>query len=127
LGFRETVDSVSQVVRVLHGLLTGKVSWLNLGGPITIARAAGYEASEGFSQLLIFLTLLSANLAVLNFLPIPALDGGHMVFLAAEGVRGKPVDERFQVLLTVIGVVFLLGLIVILSIKDVGSWLQLFG
>jgi regulator of sigma E protease len=98
-----------------------------LGGPITIATAAGYEASEGMAQLFIFLTLLSANLAVLNFLPIPALDGGHMVFLAAEGIRGKPVDERLQVMLTVIGVVFLLGLIVILSIKDVGSLLQLFG
>jgi regulator of sigma E protease len=127
LGFRETWDSVTQVIDVLRGLFTGRISWLNLGGPITIATAAGYEASEGFSQLLIFLTLLSANLAVLNFLPIPALDGGHMVFLAAEGIRGKPVDERLQVMLTVVGVVFLLGLIVVLSIKDVGTLLQLFG
>jgi regulator of sigma E protease len=127
LGFRETWDSVTQVIDVLRGLLTGRISWVNLGGPITIATAAGYEASEGFSQLLIFLTLLSANLAVLNFLPIPALDGGHMVFLAAEGIRGKPVDERLQVLLTVMGVVFLLSLIVVLSIKDVGTLLQLFG
>jgi regulator of sigma E protease len=127
LGFRETWDSVTQVIDVLRGLLTGRISWVNLGGPITIATAAGYEASEGFSQLLIFLTLLSANLAVLNFLPIPALDGGHMVFLAAENIRGKPVDERLQVLLTVMGVVFLLSLIVVLSIKDVGTLLQLFG
>jgi regulator of sigma E protease len=127
LGFRETWESVTQVIRVLRGLLTGQVSWQNLGGPITIATVAGYEASEGFSQLLIFLTLLSANLAVLNFLPIPALDGGHMVFLIAEGIRGKPVDERLQMLLTIIGVAFLLGLILILSIKDIGTLLQLFG
>jgi regulator of sigma E protease len=127
LGFRETWDSVTQVTHVLRGLLTGRVSWHNLGGPITIATVAGYEASEGLSQLLIFLTLLSANLAVLNFLPIPALDGGHMVFLAAEGIRGKPVDERLQVVLTIIGVAFLLGLILVLSIKDIGNLLQLFG
>ncbi|MCH5373484.1 MAG: site-2 protease family protein, partial [Planctomycetes bacterium] len=116
LGLREAWDSVTQVWEVLRGLVQGRISWRNLGGPVTIATAAGYEASEGFSQLLIFLTLLSANLAVLNFLPIPALDGGHMVFLAAEGIRGKPVDERLQVLLTVMGVVFLLSLIVVLTI-----------
>lgn len=127
LGFRETWESVTQVVRVLRGLIVGQVSWQNLGGPITIATVAGYEAAEGFSQLLIFLTLLSANLAVLNFLPIPALDGGHMVFLIAEGIRGKPVDERLQMLLTIMGVAFLLGLILILSIKDIGTLLQLFG
>ncbi len=127
LGFRETWESVTQVVRVLRGLIVGQVSWQNLGGPITIATVAGYEAAEGLSQLLIFLTLLSANLAVLNFLPIPALDGGHMVFLIAEGIRGKPVDERLQMLLTIMGIAFLLGLILILSIKDVGMLLQLFG
>jgi len=73
-----------------------------------------------------FLTLLSANLAVLNFLPIPALDGGHMVFLVAEGVRGKPVDERLQVVLTIIGISLLLSLILILSIRDVGMLFRLF-
>ena len=126
LGYRETWESVTQVLRVLQGLLTGSISWTNLGGPITIATVAGYEAAEGFSQLLIFLTLLSANLAVLNFLPIPALDGGHMVFLAAEGIRGKPVDERLQVVLTIIGISLLLSLILVLSIKDVGTLFRLF-
>jgi len=58
---------------------------------------------------------------------VDVLRGGHMVFLAAEGIRGKPVDERLKVLLTVMGVVFLLGLIVVLSIQDVGTLLQLFG
>ncbi len=126
LGFRETWESVTQVLRVLQGLLTGSIAWTNLGGPITIATVAGYEAAEGFSQLLMFLTLLSANLAVLNFLPIPALDGGHMVFLVAEGVRGKPVDERLQVVLTIIGISLLLSLILILSIRDVGMLFRLF-
>ena len=57
-----------------------------------------------------FLTLLSANLAVINFLPIPLLDGGHMVLLAWEGIRGKPADERVQIVLTYLGLFFILGL-----------------
>ena len=60
--------------------------------------------------LLIFLTMLSANLAVLNFLPIPLLDGGHMVFLAYEGVRGRPASEKFVVALHTVGFVFIVSL-----------------
>ncbi len=85
---------------------------MNLGGPISIAAVAGSEASEGISRLLMFLTFLSANLAVLNFLPIPVLDGGHMVFLAYEGVTGKPPNERVQVALTYLGLLLILTLMV---------------
>ena len=66
------------------------------------------------------LTLLSANLAILNFLPIPALDGGHIMFLTAEAVTGKPVDERLQGTLTLIGVVCLVGLMVFVFANDIG-------
>jgi regulator of sigma E protease len=59
---------------------------------------------------LLFLTLLSANLAVINFLPIPVLDGGHFVFLAYEGIRGKPADERVQMVLSYIGLIFIVAL-----------------
>ena len=68
------------------------------------------QARLGFGNLLIFLTLLSANLAVINFLPIPVLDGGHMVLLIYEGIRGKPADERVQEILTWIGLIFILTL-----------------
>jgi regulator of sigma E protease len=119
LGFRETKENLLQVVTVLHRLVTGQVSYKNIGGPIMIIMAAGSEASEGIPRLLIFLTFLSANLAVLNFLPIPALDGGHMVFLAAEWVRGKPVDERLQVALTLLGVFCLLSLMVLVFALDI--------
>ena len=74
---------------------------------------------EGLARLLVFLTFLSANLAVLNFLPIPALDGGHMLFLLAEGVRGKPLNERLQVTLTLIGVGCLLSLMVLVFTLDI--------
>ena len=101
-----------RVVGFLQKLFAGSISPKNLGGPISIAAVAGSEASQGIARLLMFLTFLSANLAILNFLPIPALDGGHMVFLLAEGIRGKPVDERMQVALTLAGVACLLGLMI---------------
>jgi regulator of sigma E protease len=119
LGVRETKESLTQVLAVLKRLLTGRISPKKLGGPIMIVAAAGSEVSEGIPRLLIFLTFLSANLAVLNFLPIPALDGGHMMFLAAEGIRGKPVDERLQIALTWIGVLCLLSLMALVFALDI--------
>jgi regulator of sigma E protease len=75
---------------------------------------------RGPGNLLLFLTLLSANLAVLNFLPIPLLDGGHFVFLLYEGIRGKPADERVQEILTYIGLAFILGLMIFVLGLDFG-------
>ena len=119
LGFRQTGQDASKVLRFLKKLVTGEISATNLGGPLSIAVVAGSEASKGLPRLLIFLTFLSANLAVLNFLPIPALDGGHMIFLLAEGVRGKPVDERMQMALTLAGVACLLCLMVFVFGLDI--------
>ena len=89
-----------------------------LGGPITIATAAGYSAYEGLPKLLVFLTMLSANLAVINFLPIPLLDGGHMVFLAWEGLRGRPASEKFVVALHTVGFVFIISLMLFVIALD---------
>ncbi len=110
LGLRETADSLTMVVRFLRKIGT-QVSPRLMGGPITIATAAGRYAYQGIPELLVFLTMLSANLAVLNFLPIPLLDGGHMVFLLWEGIRGKPADERVQLVLTYIGLALILALL----------------
>ena len=122
LGYRETKDRLSEVLRVLSGLVTGKIPVSSLSGPLGIVYAAGTFAEEGIPRTLIFLTLLSANLAVLNFLPIPALDGGHMLFLLAEWIRGKPVDERLQIRLTVAGILALLSLMVFATVMDVGRF-----
>jgi len=91
-----------------------------LGGPITIAKAAGYSAFEGPGKLLLFLTMLSANLAVINFMPIPLLDGGHMVFLAWEGIRGRPASEKFVVALHTVGFVCIISLMVFVLGLDLG-------
>jgi regulator of sigma E protease len=127
LGFREAKDQLLQVVTILHRLITAQLSPTNLSGPLGIIGAAGTVASQGLPSLLLFLTMLSANLAVLNFLPIPALDGGHMLFLSAEAVRGKPVDEKLQIRLTVAGVVCLLSLMVFATLMDLQRFVSWFG
>ena len=120
LGYQETVNSLGMVFRFLQKLGTGQVPATSLGGPVMIAQAAGYSAFEGVGKLLVFLTLLSANLAVINFLPIPLLDGGHMVFLAYEGLRGRPVSERFVVALHTVGFVCIVSLMLFVLSLDLG-------
>lgn len=118
LGFWETSRRFTEVLGFLKLLVTGRVGSKGLGGPVRIAYVAGKEADMGISRLMLFLTFLSANLAILNFLPIPALDGGHMIFLAAEAVRGKPVSEALQIRLTMMGVLGLLSLMAFVIVKD---------
>ena len=108
-GVGEIWRRLGDVLEFLQLLVTGK-AFNAIGGPGTIAVQATDAASQGISPLLMFLTLLSANLAIVNFLPIPALDGGHMIFLIAEAVLGRPIDEELQMKLTLGGVVGLLSL-----------------
>jgi regulator of sigma E protease len=119
LGWDETVESLTMVYRFLQKIGT-QVPITALGGPVTIAKAAGYSASEGVAKLLVFLTVLSANLAVLNFLPIPLLDGGHMVFLAWEGLRGRPASEKLVIALHTAGFIFIVSLMLFVIALDFG-------
>ncbi len=118
-GWDETASSLGMVYRFLSKL-GGQVPITSLGGPITIAQAAGFSAYEGWGKLLTFLTMLSANLAVINFLPIPLLDGGHMVFLLWEGLRGKPAGEKFVVAMHTAGFVFIITLMLFVISLDLG-------
>jgi regulator of sigma E protease len=122
LGWRETSEALTAVVRFLRKIWFEPGAGQNLGSVLTIGAAAGMAAKEGFADLLIFMTLISANLAVINFLPIPVLDGGHMVFLAYEGIRGKPADERVFGILTMIGFVLLLSLMVFVFWLDINRF-----
>ena len=119
LGLRETKESIFQIVMTVRKLASGGVSPTGLAGPGTIVAVAAASASQGIPKLLIFLTFLSANLAVINFLPIPILDGGHMMFLLYEGIRGKPASERVQMYLTYLGLVFILTLMVFVIGLDI--------
>ncbi|MEO0529909.1 MAG: site-2 protease family protein [Planctomycetota bacterium] len=120
LAWEATTRALTTVVRFIQGLGSGQVSMSGAGGPITIAAVAGDAASRGMGALLMSLTMLSANLAVLNFLPIPVLDGGHMVFLLYEGITGRPVNEKIMIALQTLGLFFLLGLMLFVTTMDIG-------
>lgn len=126
LGARQTWTDAGRIWKTLGKLVTGKISPTNLGGPGTIAMVATSEATEGTSRLLLFLTMLSANLAIINFLPIPVLDGGHMLFLAYEGIFRRPVTEKVQVALSYLGLFFILGLMVFVFSLDIFRIANLF-
>lgn len=104
----DTRDGMTQVYKFLHAMWIGQISPSNLGGMITIADQASHSASQGFSALLLFITMLSCNLAVLNFLPFPVLDGGHMVFLIYEGIFRRPPPQAIVNVLTLFGFVCLM-------------------
>jgi len=97
-------------VKMLARMVTGDVSWKNISGPITIADYAGQSAQLGWLTYLAFLALVSVSLGVLNLLPIPLLDGGHLVYYFAEIVKGSPVSERTMEIGQRLGLALLLGL-----------------
>ena len=119
-GSRKAFENLSLVYRFLHKLTSNQISPRLLGGPIEIAKQAGKSAEEGFSHFLLFLTMLSANLAVVNFLPIPVLDGGHMVFLAYEWIRGKPPSDKVVAVLSYLGLALILSLMMFVFGLDLG-------
>ncbi len=127
LGMGEILRRMGNVLDFLGLLAQGKMPFKVVGGPGMIAVEATDAASKGISPLLMFLTMLSANLAIINFLPIPALDGGHMMFLTAEAFLGKPVNEAWQMRLTMAGVLGLLCLMAAVIINDTLNLTRMFG
>lgn len=118
-GFSTTHVIVYETVRFVKRVVTGEVSSKLIGGPIFIAQQSGREAEKGASNLFFFMALLSVNLAVLNVLPIPILDGGQLVFLLAEKVKGSPLSVRARAIAQQVGLVFLLSLIVFVTYNDI--------
>jgi regulator of sigma E protease len=112
LAAKQTLDDVTVTYSSVRALGTGQVPLRGLAGPWGIIKIALQAADQGTAKLLLFLVFLSANLAVLNFLPIPVLDGGHFVLLAYEGIRGKPASENVQTVLAYIGLAFILTLMI---------------
>ncbi len=112
LAYDRTRASLLEIYLTLRNLFSGRVSPKALRGPLTIASTAYYFSEKGLGDLLWFLGLLSISLAVLNFLPIPVLDGGHMVFLIWEAIRGKPASERVMIGANYVGLFLVLCLMV---------------
>lgn len=106
----QTVHMSALTLQMLGRMITGEVSVKNVSGPIQIAQFAGYSASAGVVTFLIFIAVVSISLGVLNLLPIPVLDGGHLLFYAVEAVKGSPLSERAMAIGQRFGVTVLLAL-----------------
>lgn len=118
-GSRETWFVVTRTAGYLAGIVTGRESADQLGGPIRVAQISGQVATLGFAALLNLTAVLSVSIGLLNLLPIPMLDGGHLLFYAAEALRGKPLSERAQEYGFRIGIAIVLFLMVFATWNDV--------
>jgi regulator of sigma E protease len=122
-SLKKTWDMSIFMLRMLGKMLTGKASLDNLGGPISIAQTAGKSASIGAVYFLKFLAIVSVSLAVLNLLPVPVLDGGHLLFFFIEGVKGSPLSEQAQMVGQKIGIIALLLLMGVAFYVDISRML----
>jgi len=112
------------IVMSLVKMAQGRISSSELGGPITIARMAGERAQSGMKSLLEFMAFLGVNLGVLNLLPIPVLDGGHLFFFVAEGIFRRPVAVRVREVAQQVGLVLLMSLMLFAVYNDIYRWIQ---
>jgi regulator of sigma E protease len=119
----KTTDIAAFSLKMLGKMLIGEVSWRHLSGPVTIADFAGQSASLGWVSYLTFLALISISLGVLNLLPIPLLDGGHLMYYAIEIIKGKPVSERFMELGQRVGLALLLVMMAFAFYNDLNRLL----
>ena len=124
--FQALFESIRQTYKITHltivsivKLIQGTVSAKTLGGPIMIAEMAGQQARQGIANLAFFTALLSINLAVLNFLPIPVLDGGHLLFFFIEAVIGKPVNTKMREIAQQVGIFVLVVLMIYVFYNDI--------
>ena len=118
-GFDEANYWVVGTVDMLKKLVTAKQSMKELGGPVAIAQMSGQVAEKGLLALFSFMAVLSVNLGVMNVLPIPVLDGGHLVFLLIEKLKGSPVSVKGRMMAQQVGVFMLLGLILFVTYNDI--------
>ena len=124
LAVERTVEVTAMMLSALADLL-GTPSKADVTGPIGIAQMAGQAATAGFAALISFAALLSLNLAIINMLPVPALDGGHFVTLMIEGLRGKPLTPKALMYTQRVGVVLMLLLMIVATKNDIVRVLHL--
>ncbi len=118
-GAQETVRITSGSLSMLYHMVAGRASLDNLSGPITIAQVANVSARNGFSDFLNFLGLISLSLAIVNLLPIPILDGGHLLYYFIEWVKGSPLSEQGQAVGLYIGLAMIVGLMGLAFFNDI--------
>jgi len=110
----------ASTLQMIGKMFIGTASVDNLSGPISIAQYAGQSAEMGLTAFLKFLGLISVSLGVLNLLPIPVLDGGHLLFYAVEALKGSPVSEKVQLYFQQVGMFILISLMLLAMFLDIG-------
>jgi regulator of sigma E protease len=118
-AFTTTYNYSAMTLRMMGKMLLGKASIKNLSGPISIAQIAGQSAEMGLVYFIKFMALVSVSLGVLNLLPVPVLDGGHLMFFGIEAIKGSPVHEKAQIFFQQVGMALLLLLMVTAMVVDV--------
>ena len=123
-GGRATLRASTQIVRTVRGLFSGRISGRTVGGPILIGQLAGESVRLGLDTFLAFMALISINLAILNLLPIPVLDGGQFLFLLAEAIIRRPLPVKLRERLTTVGLVLI---ILLMGLAFSNDFRRLFG
>jgi len=118
-SLRQTYGIVQLMVMIVAKLITGDISMDTVGGPIMIAQMAGDQAKAGISSLFQFIAVISVNLAIINLLPIPVLDGGHLLFFAIEALKGRPVNLKVREIAQQVGMVILIMLMILVFYNDI--------
>ncbi|HVN86368.1 MAG TPA: RIP metalloprotease RseP [Candidatus Binatia bacterium] len=124
IAAEQTVTWAATITMGLIKMVTGKIPSHEIGGPIEIVRQAGKQAALGIEFLLMFTAVISLNLGILNLLPIPVLDGGHLFFFAIEGVLGRPIELRYRELAQQVGLFVLIALMLFAFYNDIARVLQ---
>ena len=119
---RHTADTVEMMVVTLGQVITGSRSVKEMGGPLKIAQYSGQQASIGWFSFLMFMTIISINLGFINLLPIPLLDGGHLLFYTIEAIRRKPLRPEAQEWAFRTGLAALLALMIFVTLNDLASF-----
>lgn len=117
--FYRSLSTVKMVLDSVKGLVTGRFGIEAVSGPVGVVTVVEDAASKGFMTLLYVVCVLTINLGVFNLIPFPALDGGQLLFLAIEGVRGKPVNRNIQSYINFVGIVILFAFMIFITFKDV--------
>ena len=124
MGLHTTWSWCELTVVGVYKILTGEISSKNIGGPIMIASASGEAAEHGISNLIFLIAILSINLGILNLLPIPILDGGHLFFFGCEAILGRPLGERQREIAQQVGFVVLICIMFFAFWNDIARLLQ---
>jgi regulator of sigma E protease len=118
-GLRATWGWTELTVIGIYKMVAGEISSKNIGGPLTIANMSGEAAAQGAASVVFLIAILSINLGVLNLLPIPILDGGHLLFFVIEAILRKPLGERQREIAQQVGLLLLVGIMVFAFWNDI--------